>query len=758
MSETTNLYGHGFTQSLFVEPEFSGSLERGGKRRCMGCMHLYDAEFDLCPYCGYAVNTEIEYAALLQPGVTLNGRYTVGRAISYSDFGAVYLGWDNELRRKVAIKEYLPKDLSTRGMGQSQITVFPGEKAIHYENGLEVFAKNAARITKYRRESAVVTVFDVFKENKTAYIVREFLVGETLEEKLEREERFSLDSAVENLAPIIEALNLLHNDGIIHMNIEPKNIFLTEKGEIKLIDFGISKFETAYAGRNINVMMNEGYSAEEVYRSLGDFGPCTDVYSVAAILYRMVTGKVPANALARRRAFEKSGKDILEPIEKLAPELTKNQVQAMKNALNVSSQDRTPDVICFIGELYSEEKVRRRKNSIRKVDRLQWPLWAKIAAPSAAAVALVFGLLMFTGVIGPKTNLEKSYTIPAGKVMVPNIHSMDITQAEKVLKENNLQFIISDACDNSYIVKDTVLKQEPGAGNVVNYGEVIRLTVSAGPGRAYVEDVTGFAIEKARERLENSGFVVVTQDEHNSDYAKDVVFSQSIEGGIEQEKGTIITLYVSKGSSSILTSTEILIPDLIGADYEKAKRNLKQAGLYLAIVDIRYDENTPDGQIVDQSPKGDETSRVGQIITITVNKESHMVYVPEVTGMKKDAAVELLEAQGFVVELKEAEERRTGKDTVISQSLASGNSVPVGKRITLTVSTGYSATVPDVCGMTLDEAQAALMESGFSSSMAGYVDSSEKKGKVITQSIEAGTEAELGTEVSLELSNGSIKK
>lgn len=758
MSETTNLYGSGFTQRLFVEPDYGGSIERGGKRRCLGCMHLYDAEFDMCPMCGYAVNTEIEYASLLRPGTVLNQRYTVGKAIGYSDFGVVYLAWDMEFRRKVTIKEYLPKDLSTRGMGQPQITVFPGEKAIHYENGLEVFVDNAVHIAKYRRESAIVTVFDVFEENKTAYIVREYLEGETLEEKLEREDKFSLDSAMEILSPIVEALNLLHSDGIVHMNIEPKNIFLTEKGEVKLIDFGMSKFETAFAGRNVNSMMSGGYSAEEIYRSLGDFGAWTDVYSVAAILYRMLTGKVPADSLARRKALEKSGKDILEPIEKLVSGLTKNQVRAIKNAMNVFSQDRTPDIITFMGELFSEEKIKRRKNRIKKVDRLKWPMWAKIAAPSAAAIVLVFGVLVFTGIIGPKNNLDKSYSIPAGKTVVPNIHAVNITEAEKILKEHKLQYIISDAQPNNHAAEDTVIKQIPDAGDVVNYGDVIRLTVSSGPGMAYVEDVTGFAIEDARELLEKRGFVVVTQNEHNSDYAKDVVYDQSIKGGLDQEKGTEITLYVSSGSSSIVTSTEILIPDIIGADYESAKRALKSAGLYLAIVDVHYDENIPEGQIVDQTPKADEKGRAGQIITITVNKESNMVYVPEVMNMKKESAVELLESQGLVVEIKEAEERRTESGTVIGQSIGSGTTVPIEKRITLTVSTGCTVTVPDVCGKTLEEAQAALMESGFSSSINGYADSSEKKDTVVSQSMKAGTKAELGTEVTLELSNESVKK
>ena len=168
MNETTNLYSSGYTQKLFVEPEYSASLERGGKRRCLGCMHLYDAEFDVCPRCGYTVNTEIEYANILYPGTILNKKYMVGKAIAINDFCATYLAWDTEFRRRVAINEYLPVGFSLRTMNQLQLTVFPGESGVRYEEGLERFIEEYSFLSNFRRERALSTVFDVFEENKTA--------------------------------------------------------------------------------------------------------------------------------------------------------------------------------------------------------------------------------------------------------------------------------------------------------------------------------------------------------------------------------------------------------------------------------------------------------------------------------------------------------------------------------------------------------------------------------------------------------------
>ncbi len=752
MDQTTNLYSNGFTQRLFVEPEYGASIERGGKRRCLGCMHLYDAEFDMCPVCGYIVNTPIEHPLLLQPGIVLSGKYMVGRALNFSESGAVYIAWDMELHRKVAVKEYLPVSLATRPLGQKLVTVFAGEREIQFESGLSVFVNNAVQLSKYRRESSVVTVYDVFEENKTAYVVRELLEGETFEDYLCAKGKLSLAKAWNILAPIAHVLKLLHKGGIVHLNIEPKNIIFTEKGEVKLVDYGSYKYLAASANRRLSGNDINGYLPEETCRSLGDYSAATDVYSLAAVIYRAVTGIEPAAALTRRAALEKDGRDALEPIEKYAEGLTKNQINAINNALNVYVRDRTQNTAELEAQLFTAEKVKRVKSSIKKTDKLKWPKWLKIAAPAAALASLAVCVLAITGVIGPKTGLKNAYSVPLGQTTVPDILSMNLIEAEKVLAENNLQFVVADAKANDYAAKDTVLLQQPDAGGVVNVGQVISLTVSSGNGSAMVEDVRGFAIETARELLESRGFKVVTRENNNSDYAKDVVYAQSIEAS-EQEKGTEITLYVSKGNSSIVTSTQVKIPNITKMDFDAAVEMLKSKGLYVAITQVKRDKKMPDNQIISQSPSGGKTDNAGRIITVTVSRNDTSIYVPDVSNMKHEAAVKLLEQLGFSVETRRELERTVAKGTVISQSVPSGSSVEAGTKISLTVSDGYMATVPDVSGKSLERAQELLMESGLSSCIKGNDLHDNKKYVVVSQGLKPGTKAQLGEQVELTVSS-----
>jgi len=150
-------------------------------------MAEYDEKLGLCPHCGFEPGTPAESALHMRPGTILNGRYLIGRVIGYGGFGVTYLGWDNTLQQKVAIKEYLPSEFATRAAGQSQVTVFGGNKAEQFSGGMVKFVEEAKRLAQFQNEPGIVRVFDSFEANNTAYIVMEYLDGETLTAYLERE-------------------------------------------------------------------------------------------------------------------------------------------------------------------------------------------------------------------------------------------------------------------------------------------------------------------------------------------------------------------------------------------------------------------------------------------------------------------------------------------------------------------------------------------------------------------------------------------
>ena len=214
------------------------------EKRCLGCMELFDGNYDICPHCGYVINSKAEEAIHMDPGTLLHDRYIIGKVIGFGGFGVTYLAWDGKLEQKVAIKEYLPGEFSTRIPGESTVTVFSGDKSEQFRSGLEKFVDEAKRLAKFQNEEGIVKIFDSFEENMTAYIVMEYLDGMTLSEYLKEVGTISEEYAIQMLMPILKSLQIVHQDGLIHRDIAPDNIFITKKGECKLIDLVASRFDT----------------------------------------------------------------------------------------------------------------------------------------------------------------------------------------------------------------------------------------------------------------------------------------------------------------------------------------------------------------------------------------------------------------------------------------------------------------------------------------------------------------------------------
>ena len=157
------------------------------ERRCMGCMELYEETLERCPHCGYVHGTPAKEAYHILPGSLLAGRYIVGQVLGFGGFGVTYIGYDQVLQQKVAIKEYLPSDFATRMPQQEDVTIYSGEKEEQFLAGREKFVEEARRLAKFQSQPGIVQIYDCFETNRTAYIIMEYLDGISLKEKLERD-------------------------------------------------------------------------------------------------------------------------------------------------------------------------------------------------------------------------------------------------------------------------------------------------------------------------------------------------------------------------------------------------------------------------------------------------------------------------------------------------------------------------------------------------------------------------------------------
>jgi serine/threonine protein kinase len=275
----------------------------------------------------------------LPTGTTLNGRYGIEKVLGHGGFGITYLAFDQLFQVKVAIKEYLPRQLATRAEGATQVSIYTGEARQHYVYGLSKFLEEAQALARFGDHPNIVSCRDFFEANGTAYMVMPFLEGLTLKEYLAKKGgRLSFEAARDILLRVMDALQEVHKVHLLHRDLSPDNVFLTTSRQVKLIDFGAARYQAGEQSRSLSVILKTGYAPEEQYRSSGRQGPWTDVYGVAATMYKAITGQTPPDALDRL------AHDTLVPPSQLGAAIPPQAEQALLKALAVRAIDRLQTV------------------------------------------------------------------------------------------------------------------------------------------------------------------------------------------------------------------------------------------------------------------------------------------------------------------------------------------------------------------------------------------------------------------------------
>ena len=583
-------------------------------RRCLNCFEQIKDELEICPFCGYIEDTPAEEDVHISPGTVLAGRYVIGRVLGFGGFGVTYAGWDEKLEQRVAIKEYLPNEFSTRVPGQTRLTVSGGVNREYFNAGLDRFIDEAKRLSKFQQEEGIVRVFDCIAANETAYMIMEYLEGETLSELLRGEGTLTEQEAVSILMPVMRSLETVHRSGIIHRDIAPDNIFLTEDGRVKLIDFGAARYISAELSRSLTVIVKPGYSAEEQYRGNSDQGLYTDVYSLAATLYKMLTGETPPDALERRESIENGRKDPLTKPSKINKDISPVTENAIINALNIRIEDRTPTINAFIEDLTSDAPVKRIKGKIKKTDKYRVPLWIKIAVPVLLVVFIVFGVLLATGVISFQSLFKTDIEVPDGYTVVPDVEGMDVDSAVELLNANGLDYVTGGNVISDYIDADLIVYQDPESSKIVELASTVVLTVSRGSGDVVlpsdgISTVPAFLWsneEDAIRDFETAGLNVNTEYIFDNNITAGQVIRAADENRNELHAGDVIpenslvTLYISSPApvedtessgiseinANVLNIDHHSFACLYGCgSWEEARGYCESLGGYLAVVD-----------------------------------------------------------------------------------------------------------------------------------------------------------------------------
>jgi len=260
--------------------------------------------------------------------------YTIKSVLGHGGFGITYLAWDENLNKDVAIKEYLPTEFAVRS-GDATVGPRSSSDDEDYNWGLDRFVTEAQTLALFRHPS-IVPVYRFFKAHGTAYMVMEYQEGESFS-VLMRKHRGDLTEAdlMGLVQPMLDGLAEVHRAGFLHRDVKPGNIFIRRDGSPVLLDFGAARSAVGRKSQNLTSIVTPGYAPLEQYFADGNQGPWTDIYSLAAILYQCVAGKLPPEAPARVK------KDPITPISEIgAGKFSDHFLAAIDRALMVEEEER----------------------------------------------------------------------------------------------------------------------------------------------------------------------------------------------------------------------------------------------------------------------------------------------------------------------------------------------------------------------------------------------------------------------------------
>ena len=319
--------------------------------RCPHCMReLTGLRGGACPFCGFNAQKSPQPAEAMPRNTILNGKYLVGDVLGRGGFGITYIGFDLSLESRVAIKEYYPSGAAMRREGESEL-YWSSSYKFHSsrEDAKNYFLKEARKMARVENIPSVVRVRETFLANETAYIVMDYVEGETLKARLRREGPMTYTACYALLRPMMQDLCKIHRQGVIHRDISPDNIMIQGDGSVKLLDLGAAKDLNKHSDEVSVPVGKNGYSPMEQYLNNGSIGPWTDVYALCATIYYACYGKrVP-------QSLERLEQDTLRfdlPTREPIPPYV---VGALRKGLAVRAADRTQSVDALLDQLEEEQ-------------------------------------------------------------------------------------------------------------------------------------------------------------------------------------------------------------------------------------------------------------------------------------------------------------------------------------------------------------------------------------------------------------------
>ncbi|MBP3707705.1 MAG: Stk1 family PASTA domain-containing Ser/Thr kinase [Clostridia bacterium] len=555
-------------------------------------------------------------------GSVIGNRYEILEKIGNGGMATVYKALDKILNRYVAVK-ILREEFTT---DEEFIKRFNAE------------AQSAARLT----HPNIVSVFDVGQEYNVYYIVMELIQGKTLKQIIDEDGFLSWKWSINIAVQIASALEMAHKNNIIHRDIKPHNIMITEDGVAKVTDFGIAKAVSNSTITAFGTTLGSVHYFSPEHARGGYTDSKSDLYSLGVVMYEMVTGKVPFDAdTPVSIALKHMQEEPVEP-KKINQNVPFAVNQIIMKALKKDPNDRYQNASEMIKDLnmalkrpeggfidntnytdgltrriqtIDDSEIKTNNKNVEEEEEEQLSFFqAHKKVIISGIIALVF-LIVFIATLFITLGVANSST--PEDVQIPDVVGKTQEEARIAVENAKLKFVVDKEVYSADVPEGCVVSQDPTYKNnySIKEGNTITVIISKGIELVKMPKVAGEEYTKAETTLTDLGLKIKRIDEISQEIPEGYIIKQETATDTEIEVGTEVVIHVSKGNGK----KKFNVPDVVGKNREDAKNELTELGMEVTIKE-KEDTSKSDGEVLEQSIEADSPSEEGTKITLTVNK------------------------------------------------------------------------------------------------------------------------------------------
>ncbi len=630
-------------------------------RRCLNCMNEYQEQFgEVCPHCGYVADATEDGGIGLRPGTILQERYIVGTVLKSRDTDIIYIGWDALFDRKVQIQEYFPRYCATRSL-QPELTVY-GSKAELFNEGLDLFYRQSRQLIRLYKEPDVITYHACFRANKTAYAIMDYRMERTLKSWL-KTRNAGAGEAKALFAHAFTAVNKCHQIGVYHGMIDSETFYVTGDGHLVLKDFGAWRYVSGEPGV---VDYGNGGVSTDVYRlsrlfcqlATGKEVPDEDEAKLDLMLTQAGLNRQERQALkhalshstkSMQRFQEEFGGQILMEHEEAFEKRRSKRRDARRSlelphwvfwvAGGLVAAAAAMMILMATGVIQfhmSSEESRMERNMVRvpnvvkssvkeaekklKKNGLGMIKEKMVYSDEVSRDQISYQSIKESDLVEKGTDLVVWVSLGKEKGVIPIAKGYLLEEVERSLKKSGFTNIrIEESMEPG--VYNTILNISEEEGANVELDKEIVLTVCMNQAdqegdanvQVIVPDLQNMDRSEAEKVLTAEEFEINWIEEF-SDEPVGTILGQNPKAGTEVNKGSYVTVRISKGAEKIYMKNVQLMSE------EEARKEIEALGLKVGNVTSAYSESVASGMVISQSVKQDAEVKKGDSVDLVISK------------------------------------------------------------------------------------------------------------------------------------------